>query len=54
MNDLCQIFRNNSSDTYNPCPGIMEDVPATREYDNGFATSLMIKDIKLALESAET
>ena len=40
------------SDTYNPCPGVMDGVPSAKDYEGGFGTSLMIKDIKLALESA--
>ena len=30
------------SDTYNPVPGVMEGVPASRDYDGGFATKLMV------------
>ena len=41
-----------SVDTYNPVPGIMENVPASRNYDGGFACDLMLKDVGLALESA--
>lgn len=37
-----------SSDTYNPCPGVMEGVPAARDYAGGFGTDLMIKDLGLA------
>merc|ERR1712039_898772 len=37
-----------SSDTYNPCPGVMEGVPAARDYSGGFACDLMIKDLGLA------
>lgn len=38
-----------SSDTYNPSPGVMENVPSSKDYEGGFATSLMLKDLKLAL-----
>ena len=41
-----------SSDTYNPVPGVMRDVPAERGYEGGFSAALMVKDIRLALESA--
>lgn len=41
-----------SSDTYNPVPGIMANVPAAREYQGGFATRLMLKDLGLATEAA--
>lgn len=42
-----------SSDTYNPYPGINPAVPSSNDYDGGFATSLMLKDLRLALEAAE-
>lgn len=41
-----------SSDTYNPVPGVMEGVPASRDYRNGFGTALMHKDLTLASEAA--
>lgn len=41
-----------SVDTYNPVPGVMENVPASRDYERGFACELMLKDLKLALEAA--
>mmetsp|Transcript_120115 Transcript_120115/g.301865 ORF Transcript_120115/g.301865 Transcript_120115/m.301865 type:complete len:331 (-) Transcript_120115:158-1150(-) len=41
-----------SSDTYNPCPGVMEGVPSARGYTGGFATDLMIKDLGLASSAA--
>jgi 3-hydroxyisobutyrate dehydrogenase len=42
-----------SIDTYNPVPGVMENVPASRDYERGFGCELMLKDIKLALEAAK-
>eukprot|EP00913_Durusdinium_trenchii_P029439 g27595.t1 len=33
-----------SSEVYNPCPGVMEGVPAARGYTGGFACDLMLKD----------
>ncbi len=42
-----------SSDTYNPVPGVMPNVPSTRGYQGGFGVDLMLKDIRLALESAQ-
>jgi 3-hydroxyisobutyrate dehydrogenase len=42
-----------SSDTYNPVPGIMANVPAARDYQGGFATRLMLKDLGLATEAAQ-
>lgn len=38
-----------SSDTYNPVPGVIEGVPATRGYAGGFGSALMAKDLTLAL-----
>ena len=37
---------------YNPVPGVMEGVPASRGYSGGFSTDLMLKDLGLALEAA--
>jgi 3-hydroxyisobutyrate dehydrogenase len=42
-----------SSDTYNPYPGVMEHVPAAREYTGGFAADLMLKDLDLATAAAK-
>ena len=36
------------SDTYNPCPGVIEGVPSSNDYKGGFATGLMKKDLALA------
>lgn len=48
----CSSGRNWSLDTYNPVPGIMENVPASKGYAGGFPTELMIKDLRLAMEAA--
>ena len=40
-------------DTYNPRPGVMENVPSARDYSGGFQVSLIRKDLSIALESAE-
>lgn len=42
-----------SIDTYNPVPGVMEGVPAGRNYDNGFACELMLKDLNIAKDVSE-
>lgn len=34
-----------SSDTYNPCPGIIEGIPSSNNYQGGFASQLMVKVI---------
>ncbi len=41
-----------SSDTYNPYPGVMDNVPAARGYTGGFAADLMLKDLGLATDAA--
>uniref|UniRef100_A0A8C9WBN8 3-hydroxyisobutyrate dehydrogenase n=1 Tax=Scleropages formosus TaxID=113540 RepID=A0A8C9WBN8_SCLFO len=41
-----------SSDTYNPVPGVMEGVPSANNYQGGFGTTLMAKDLGLAQDSA--
>lgn len=42
-----------SSDTYNPYPGVMDNVPSARGYSGGFGTDLMLKDLGLASEAAK-
>jgi len=37
-----------SSEMYNPVPGVLEKVPASRNYEGGFGTTLMCKDLGLA------
>ncbi|KAK6491345.1 3-hydroxyisobutyrate dehydrogenase [Huso huso] len=41
-----------SSDTYNPVPGVMEGVPSANNYQGGFGTTLMAKDLGLAQDTA--
>jgi 3-hydroxyisobutyrate dehydrogenase len=43
-----------SVDTYNPVPGVMENVPSSRNYERGFGCELMLKDLKLATEAAQS
>ncbi|MEQ3725750.1 3-hydroxyisobutyrate dehydrogenase [Alcanivorax sp.] len=40
-----------SLDKYNPWPGVMDNVPASKEYEGGFAVKLMNKDLGLALQA---
>ncbi len=42
-----------SSDTYNPFPGVLDYVPASRGYSGGFGSDLMLKDLGLATEAAK-
>ena len=41
-----------SLEKYNPYPGVMEGVPASRDYTGGFMVKLMQKDLGLAMEAA--
>jgi len=41
-----------SSDTYNPFPGVLENVPASRGYTGGFGADLMLKDLSLVTDAA--
>jgi 3-hydroxyisobutyrate dehydrogenase len=43
-----------SSDTYNPVPGVMENVPSSRGYTGGFMSDLMKKDLGLAIDAAKS
>jgi len=38
---------------YNPVPGVMEGVPASRGYQGGFMVDLMFKDLGLAMEVSQ-
>ena len=42
-----------SLERYNPWPGVMENVPAARNYQGGFMTRLMVKDLGLAMGLGE-
>lgn len=44
--------RNWALELYNPVPGVMDNVPASRGYSGGFGVDLMLKDMGLAAESA--
>lgn len=37
---------------YNPYPGVMENVPASNNYQGGFSVLLMLKDLGLAMNTA--
>jgi 3-hydroxyisobutyrate dehydrogenase len=43
-----------SMTSYCPVPGVGPESPADRDYQGGFAAPLMLKDLKLALEAAES
>jgi 3-hydroxyisobutyrate dehydrogenase len=40
-----------SSEVYNPVPGVVEGVPSERDYQGGFGSSLMLKDLNLAMSA---
>jgi len=40
------------SEVNNPVPGVISTAPSSREYEGGFGTSLMAKDLKLAMKAA--
>jgi 3-hydroxyisobutyrate dehydrogenase len=42
-----------SMTSYCPIPGVGPDTPADRNYEGGFATALMLKDLKLAMAAAK-
>jgi len=41
-----------SVDTYNPVPGVMPNVPSSKNYEGGFGSQLMLKDLALAQDAA--
>ncbi|USD42643.1 3-hydroxyisobutyrate dehydrogenase [Vibrio sp. SCSIO 43135] len=44
--------RNWALELYNPCPGVMENAPASNQYQPGFMSKLMLKDLGLGLDAA--
>lgn len=54
---LSEIMKRSSGgnwtlEKYNPMPGVAENTPASRGYQGGFGTDLMLKDLSLAQENA--
>lgn len=41
------------SEVNNPVPGIVGTAPASRDYEGGFGTALMSKDLRLAMDSVK-
>lgn len=41
-----------SSELYNPCPGVVDGVPSSNNYQGGFGSKLMTKDLGLAQNAA--
>ncbi|MYH14157.1 MAG: 3-hydroxyisobutyrate dehydrogenase [Gammaproteobacteria bacterium] len=55
---LSEIMKQSSGgnwalNVYNPFPGVMDGVPASRGYQGGFLVDLMTKDLALAMTTAE-
>lgn len=44
--------RNWATELYNPWPGVMQQAPASKNYEGGFGVDLMLKDLGLAADSA--
>ena len=44
--------RNWALELYNPCPGVMEKSPASNQYQPGFMSKLMLKDLGLGMDAA--
>ncbi|MDX1704841.1 3-hydroxyisobutyrate dehydrogenase [Pseudidiomarina sp.] len=44
--------RNWTLEVYNPCPGVMDNVPSSNGYEGGFLVDLMSKDLGLAQQAA--
>lgn len=56
---LSEIMKQSSGgnwalNVYNPWPGVMDGVPASRDYQGGFLVKLMTKDLGLAFDNAVT
>lgn len=56
---LSEIMRQSSGgnwslEKYNPWPGVMDGVPASRNYSGGFMAQLMSKDLGLAQQAAQS
>lgn len=54
---LSEIMKQSSGgnwalNVYNPWPGVMDGVPASKDYQGGFLVNLMNKDLGLALDNA--
>lgn len=41
------------SEINNPVPGVLAESPASKDYEGGFGTALMNKDLKLAMRAAQ-
>jgi 3-hydroxyisobutyrate dehydrogenase len=46
--------RNWTLELYNPCPGVLNNVPSSNDYQGGFMVDLMAKDLGLAIDTASS
>ena len=46
--------RNWSLEVYNPYPGVMDNAPASNDFKPGFMVDLMVKDLGLAMDNANS
>ncbi|CAH0540289.1 3-hydroxyisobutyrate dehydrogenase [Vibrio marisflavi] len=44
--------RNWALELYNPCPGVMDNVPSSNQFQPGFMSKLMLKDLGLGMDAA--
>ena len=44
--------RNWALELYNPCPGVMDSAPASNQFQPGFMSKLMLKDLGLGMDAA--
>ncbi len=51
---LASSGRNWSLEVYNPYPEVMDSAPASNEYKPGFMVDLMVKDLGLAMDIADS
>lgn len=56
LSEIMQASSGNnwSLEKYNPYPGVLPNVPASNDYQGGFLTDLMLKDLHLADELASS
>merc|ERR1711908_104655 len=55
LQQICAVSTSRSwvMDTYHPVPGVLPNVPASKNYDGGFMVGLIKKDMALAMTVSE-
>ena len=51
--EMCIRDSNWTLEVYNPYPHVMESVPSSKNYEGGFMSKLMQKDLNLAMQTAQ-